>query len=105
MSCYFIELYDSYRYGNFLFEKNVPIVCFLIKKLVYLQYYTVRGYYRLFAFWDKTDKTETVVISTHGIINKIDKTPQSEIDKAERLRIKYFEGKSINIKNKKNENI
>ena len=23
--------------------------------------------YRLFAFWDKTDKTETVVISTHGI--------------------------------------
>lgn len=23
--------------------------------------------YRLFAFWDKTDKSETVVISTHGI--------------------------------------
>ncbi|WP_394368122.1 type II toxin-antitoxin system RelE/ParE family toxin [Gelidibacter maritimus] len=26
--------------------------------------------YRLFAFWDKTDKTQTVVISTHGIEKK-----------------------------------
>lgn len=26
--------------------------------------------YRLFAFWDKTDKSETVVISTHGIEKK-----------------------------------
>ena len=26
--------------------------------------------YRLFAFWDKTDKSETLVISTHGIIKK-----------------------------------
>lgn len=26
--------------------------------------------YRLFAFWDKTDKTETLVLSTHGMIKK-----------------------------------
>jgi len=51
-------------------------------------------YYRLFAFWDKSEKTETVVISTHGLIKKTDKTPQGEIEKAERLRIKYFEGKT-----------
>jgi len=50
-------------------------------------------YYRLFAFWDKSEKTDTVVISTHGIIKKTDKTPQGDIEKAERLRIKYFEGK------------
>ncbi len=42
-------------------------------------------HYRLFAFWDKTGNTETVVISTHGLIKKTDKTPQGEIDKAEKL--------------------
>lgn len=59
-----------------------------------------KKYYRLFAFWDKTDKTDTVVISTHGIIKKTAKTPSSEIEKAERLRQKYF-----NKKTKRNENI
>ena len=33
-----------------------------------------RTYYRLFAFWDKTEKFDTVVISTHGIIKKTRKT-------------------------------
>ncbi|MEJ7683668.1 MAG: type II toxin-antitoxin system RelE/ParE family toxin [Segetibacter sp.] len=55
-----------------------------------------KTYYRLFAFWDKEDKMEAVVISTHGLIKKTDKTPKSEIEKAERLREKYF-----NEKNKK----
>lgn len=49
-----------------------------------------KTYYRLFAFWDKTDKSDTLVISTHGLIKKTDKVPQSEIEKAERLRQKYF---------------
>ncbi len=53
-----------------------------------------KTYYRLFAFWDKTDKTEIVVISTHGIIKKTDKTPQADLDKAERLRKHYFEQKT-----------
>lgn len=52
-----------------------------------------KTHYRLFAFWDKTQKTETVVISTHGLIKKTDKTPQSDIEKAERLRKEYFEFK------------
>ncbi len=55
-----------------------------------------RFYYRLFAFWDKTDKNDTVIISTHGLIKKTDKIPKSEIEKAERLRQIYF-----NDKNKK----
>ncbi len=29
-----------------------------------------KTHYRLFAFWDKTGKTKTVVISTHGLIKK-----------------------------------
>ena len=50
-----------------------------------------KTHYRLFAFWDKSDNKETVVISTHGLIKKTDKTPQSDLGKAERLRKKYFE--------------
>ncbi len=50
-----------------------------------------KKHYRLFAFWDKTDKTDTIVISTHGLIKKTDKTPQGDLDKAERLRKLYFE--------------
>lgn len=50
-----------------------------------------KTYYRLFAFWDKTEKTRTVVISTHGLIKKTGKTPQGDLSKAERLRQNYFE--------------
>jgi len=49
-----------------------------------------KTHYRLFAFWDKSEKTETVVISTHGLIKKTDKTPQGDLDRAERLRNKYY---------------
>jgi phage-related protein len=52
-----------------------------------------RTHYRLFAFWDKTGQTETVVISTHGLIKKTDKTPVGELEKAERIRKIYFERK------------
>ncbi len=53
-----------------------------------------KTHYRLFAFWDKTDKVDTVVISTHGLIKKTDKTPQGDLDKAERLRKLYMEQKT-----------
>ncbi len=49
--------------------------------------------YRLFAFWDKTDKTETLVISTHGMVKKVDKVPRSEIEKAIKIRTEYFDFK------------
>ena len=48
--------------------------------------------YRLFAFWD-TDE-EKLVIATHGIIKKSQKTPAKEIAKAEDFRRRYFEFKS-----------
>ena len=53
-----------------------------------------KAYYRLFAFWDKTDKSDTVVISTHGLIKKTDKIPKSEIEKAVNLKEKYFNDKN-----------
>ena len=47
--------------------------------------------FRLFAFWDKRDNQNTLVICTHGMIKKTDKVPSKEIERAERLRIDYFE--------------
>lgn len=53
-----------------------------------------KTHYRFLAFWDKSKKSNTVVISTHGIVKKTSKVPQSEIDKAERIRKKYLKQKS-----------
>mgnify|MGYP006297898607 CR=1 FL=1 len=50
--------------------------------------------YRLFAFWDKTDKRVTIVVATHGIVKKTQKTPKKEIDKATELMNKYFKSKN-----------
>lgn len=52
-----------------------------------------KTYYRLFAFWDKTDKTDTIVVSTHGIEKKSAKTPSKEIAKTERIMKRYFDAK------------
>ncbi|MEI6455357.1 MAG: type II toxin-antitoxin system RelE/ParE family toxin [bacterium] len=52
-----------------------------------------KKHYRLYAFWDKTEKTDTIVISTHGLIKKTDKTSQSDLEKAEKIRKHYFEQK------------
>lgn len=49
---------------------------------------------RLLAFWDKTDNKDTLVIATHGFIKKVDKVPANEIDRAIRIRDKYFEVKN-----------
>ena len=50
-----------------------------------------KTYYRLFAFWDKD--ANTIVVATHGVIKKTQKTPQKEIMKAEGIRKKYFDNK------------
>ena len=52
--------------------------------------------YRLFSFWDRTGEKETVVIATHGIVKKTQKTPPKEIKKAEDIRSKYLENKKKN---------
>lgn len=49
--------------------------------------------YRLLAFWDKTEKIKTLVISTHGFVKKFDKVSSSEIEKANELRKIYFRQK------------
>ena len=54
-----------------------------------------KTYYRLFAFWDKDIKT--LVVATHGIVKKTQKTPKSEITKAEGIRKQYFENKNKKV--------
>ncbi len=49
--------------------------------------------YRFLAFWDKIDKTETIVFATHGMIKKTSKVDKKEIDKAEQIRQQYFKNK------------
>lgn len=46
--------------------------------------------YRLFAFWDGRGGTETLIVCTHGLDKKTQKTPQADLAKAERIRRDYF---------------
>lgn len=48
--------------------------------------------YRLFAFWD-TDM-QTLVVATHGIVKKTQKTPKKEIARAKSIMKRYFELKN-----------
>ncbi len=79
-----------------------------MKHLVYLyssinQFRTLyQGvHYRLFAFWDKENSKNTIVISTHGLVKKTNKTPDSDIQKAMQVRSKYFDDKAISKKTNK----
>ncbi len=48
---------------------------------------------RLLAFWDKTDNKEILVFATHGFIKKVEKVPTNEIERAVKIRKRYFENK------------
>ncbi|MGL6269154.1 MAG: type II toxin-antitoxin system RelE/ParE family toxin [Chitinophagaceae bacterium] len=50
-----------------------------------------KTYFRLFAFWDSTDRKQTLVITTNGLVKKTGKIPKSELEKAERIRKQYLE--------------
>ncbi|MHC8949697.1 type II toxin-antitoxin system RelE/ParE family toxin [Sphingobacterium hungaricum] len=50
--------------------------------------------YRLFAFWDKIDRKETLVVATHGILKKTQKAQAKELKKAEEIRKHYLENKA-----------
>ena len=47
--------------------------------------------YRIFAFWDTCNNS--LVLTTHGIIKKSQKTSGKEIEKAIRIRKEYLKGK------------
>lgn len=47
--------------------------------------------YRLLSFWDT--ERDALVIATHGMVKKTQKTPSKEIAKAEKIRREYFNNK------------
>jgi phage-related protein len=49
-------------------------------------------FYRLFSFWDSRDGKQTLIVCTHGLIEKTNKTPKPEIQKAEDIKVRYFKG-------------
>ena len=53
-----------------------------------------KTHFRIFAFWDKSQGQQTLVLSTHGLIKKTDRTPKTDLEKAERIREQYFEQKN-----------
>lgn len=55
--------------------------------------YSKKKRYRILAFWDKTKKTNTLVVATHGIIKKSDKMQSAEIDRAKTMMKLYFDQK------------
>lgn len=50
-------------------------------------------FYRIFAFWSKEDEQKTLILGTHGLDKKTNKTPINEIQKAERIKVKYIQSK------------
>jgi phage-related protein len=54
-------------------------------------------FYRIFAFWDSTPDKQTLIVGTHGLDKKSNKTPRNEIEKAKRCMYKYFEQKKDKI--------
>lgn len=56
-----------------------------------LQWYMLQA----FLLWDTEE--ETLVIATHGIVKKTQKTPLKEISKAEEIRKEYFNNKINSI--------
>lgn len=84
-------LYNAWRIAGG--EKNSE----LFKKLENSEIWEFRTLYngiayRLFAFWDT--EAATLVVATHGIIKKTQKTPKKEIAKAEAKMRQYFELKN-----------
>ncbi len=56
-------------------------------------YEYIKGRLRLFWFEDG----DRVVICTHGIVKKSQKTPKREIDRAIRIKRSYEESKALNL--------
>lgn len=80
---------DKAKYVNDpkLFEKLEGEIWYFRTKFLKLQY-------RLFAFWDKSDSVETLVVATHGVIKKANKVAKAEIEKAEKIRQEYYKNKT-----------
>ena len=51
-------------------------------------------FHRMLAFWDNTENSNTIILGTHGFNKKTNKTPNHEIQKAEKIKAIYFNSKN-----------
>ena len=81
---------------------NIDLICGgvkdekLFKKLEGTEIWEVRTLYsgiayRLLSFWDTEE--DTLIVASNGFVKKTKKTPKKEIEKAENIRIEYFNNK------------
>jgi phage-related protein len=84
---------NPFQYGYGKIKKDPKLFKPLQDGIWYFRAQHFGIHYRIFAFWDKTNKIDTLVIATHGIIKKSDKPEKSEILKAKAIKDKYFESK------------
>lgn len=90
-----IKAYQKVTYNIYKIEQGI-MDKEIFKKLDDTDIWEIRTLYngiayRLFAFWDT--ESGTLVVATHGIVKKTQKTPRKEIAKAEVLREAYFDSK------------
>ena len=50
--------------------------------------------FRIFAFWYYADQQKKLIIATHGIVKKSNKTPRQEVERSERIRIAFIKAKT-----------
>ena len=58
-----------------------------------MRYFETRFMEEANEFIAELDTKTTLVVATHGFIKKVDKVPTNEINRAERLKDKYFKNK------------
>lgn len=86
------KIYYNIKKAQFVNDKE------LFKKLSeyiweFRTFYNSKAY-RLFSFWDKVEGKDTLVLVTHAILKRTQKTPSKEIKKAEDIRKQYLFNKS-----------
>ena len=50
-------------------------------------------FYRIFAFWYNDSETKTLILCTHGLDKKTNKTPKTEIERAIKIKQEYLKDK------------
>ena len=55
-------------------------------------------FYRIFAFWDGESDSKTLILCTHGLDKKTNKTPKSDIERAIKIKKQYFKDKFKRIR-------
>jgi phage-related protein len=51
-------------------------------------------FYRIFALWGGESDSKTLILCTHGLDKKTNKTPKSDLERATKIKKQYFKEKN-----------